>query len=89
MLVEVPDEAAVEWTRPEDFPVGEKELLKKTVGLRKGGVLTAFADGAPQFISDNIPPDVLREAMIRDLNDRRLSHNAWLPWARVVPPTWK
>ena len=66
MLVEVPDEAAVEWTRPEDFPADTKEPAKKLVGLRKGGFLTVFADAAPEFISDAIGPETLRQLMTRN-----------------------
>ena len=66
MLIEVPDEAAVEWTRPEDFPIDTEQLMKKLVGLRTGGFLTAFADGAPQFISKSIAPQLLQRLLIRN-----------------------
>lgn len=68
MLVEAPDEAAVEWTRPKDFPVGTREPAKILTGLREGGFLTAFADGAPQFVSNDITSDTLQRLLIR--NDR-------------------
>ena len=85
MLVEVPDEAAVEWTRPEDFSIDTKEPVKKLVGLRKGGFLTAFADGAPQFISDGITPKNLQLLLIR--NDHELvSREDLRTWVRFVPP---
>ena len=66
MLVEVPDEAAVEWTKPEDFPIDTKKPVKKLVGLRKKGFLTAFADGSPRFISEDITPKMLRLLLIRN-----------------------
>lgn len=66
MLVEVPDEAAVEWTRPKDFPIDTREPAKTLTGLRKGGFLTVFADGAPQFISSDVGPKMLRCLLIRN-----------------------
>ena len=60
MLVEVPDAMAVEWTRPDDFPADTKEPAKKLLGLRAGGFLTAFADGATVLISKDISPKVLQ-----------------------------
>jgi hypothetical protein len=84
MLVEVPDEAAVEWTRPEDFRIETKEPVKKLVGLRKQGFLTAFADGAPQFVSEDIPEKLLRFLFNRDTEDENFQ--ACKPWLRFVPP---
>ena len=85
MLVEVPDVEAVEWTRPEDFSADGNELVKKLVGLRKGGFLTAFADGATTFISDGIPPETLRRFLGRD--DREtFSPGIWQRWTRFVRP---
>ncbi|MHB1037203.1 MAG: M56 family metallopeptidase [Pirellulales bacterium] len=86
MLVEVPDEAAVEWTRPEDFPIDTKEPVKKLVGLRTGGFLTAFADGAPQFVSEGIPPKALRFLLIRNDGEPLINTPDWKPWFRFVPP---
>jgi beta-lactamase regulating signal transducer with metallopeptidase domain len=86
MLVEVPDQVAVEWTRPEDFPIDTTEPVKKLVGLRKGGFLTAFAEGSSQFISENIAPKTLRLLLIR--NDRELvsevDRKAWVHSIRPV-----
>lgn len=85
MLVEVPDEAAVEWTRPEDFPIDTKERMKKLVGLRAGGFLTAFADGAPQFISESVAPQMLQRLLIR--NDGEVVNSEDLrTWMRFVAP---
>ncbi len=66
MLVEVPDAAAVVWTRPDDFPANADQPLKHLLGLRRGGFLTAFADGAPHFIYDGIPPEMLRRLLVRN-----------------------
>jgi hypothetical protein len=65
MLVEVPDEAAVEWTRPQDLPADTKDP-PKLIGLRKGGFVCAFADGCPHFITDAIRPGTLQLIMGRD-----------------------
>lgn len=82
MLVEAPDEAAVEWTRPEDFSADRIEPLPRLVGLRQGGFLCAFADGAATFISADIDAVTLQLLLLRNdgesIDDR--------PWARSVHP---
>lgn len=85
MLVEVPDEAAVEWTRPKDFPIGTREPAKTLAGLRKGGFLTVFADGAPQFISSDVASEMLRLLLTR--NDMGVvSHEKFRKSVRFVSP---
>ncbi len=85
MLVEVPDEAAVEWTRPKDFPIGTQEPAKKLTGLRTGGFLTVFADGAPQFISTDVTSEMLRRLLTR--NDMEVvSHDKFRKSVRFVSP---
>ncbi len=83
MLVEVPDELAVEWSRPADFPVATKYPVKKLVGLRKGGFLTAFADGATPFISADIPAAYLQCLLTRICAE---PVNVERRWVRFVQP---
>lgn len=83
MLVEVPDELAVEWSRPADFPVATKYPVKKLVGLRKGGFLTAFADGATPFISADIPAAYL-QCLLTQICAEPV--NVERRWVRFVQP---
>jgi hypothetical protein len=80
MLAEVPDDAAVEWTRPEDFPADTKDPIRKLVGLRKGGFLTAFASGDLRFLSEDISPQMLQNLFCR--NDGRAFNQA--DWERCI-----
>ncbi len=49
MTVEVSDEKAVVWTKPDDFEYDEKDPLKGLVGLSPGGFNAGFADGSVRF----------------------------------------
>jgi len=51
MTVEVPDSAAVIWSKPGDFAADKKVPTKGLLGLRPGGFLAGFADGSVRFIS--------------------------------------
>jgi beta-lactamase regulating signal transducer with metallopeptidase domain len=93
MLVEVPDEVAVEWTRPLDFELDAGNLVRRLVGLRNGGFLTAFADGAPQFVSEAISPEFLQGLMARQGNKAvsddppgYTSVGRFERWLRFIPP---
>jgi serine/threonine-protein kinase len=86
MLAEVSDNVAVEWTRPDDFPMDAKEPLKKLVGLREGGFLCAFADAAPHFISADIPEKALRFLMSRSERETLETQDAWNRWGHFVEP---
>ena len=59
-LVQVDDEAAVPWTKPDDWTPSETDLMKPFDGPHPGGFLAAFCDGHVQFISNAIEPSVLR-----------------------------
>lgn len=73
MLVEVPDSAAVEWTKPDDFSIETKNPMTKLLGLRKNGFLAAFADGSPRFVSKDVTSKRLRLLMLR--NDGKIVNN--------------
>lgn len=59
-LVQVHDEAAVPWTKPEDWTPSESDLTKPLHGPHPGGFLAGFCDGHIQFISTSIDPKMLR-----------------------------
>lgn len=68
-LVEVPDSLAVEWTRPDDFPIDRRDLVKSLVDFRKGGFLVIFADNGPAFIDNDISEEQLHTRMTIDGRD--------------------
>lgn len=59
MTVEVSDDSAVIWTKPDDFAYNEKDPKKGLLGLRRGGFLAGFADGSVRFIPARIDPKTL------------------------------
>ncbi len=82
MVVEASDDAAVPWTRPRDFST-ESDAL---VGLRAGGCLTVFADGATHFISEDASKGFLQSLFT--CNDRQpIDQGKWKEWARSVRPS--
>jgi hypothetical protein len=66
MLVEVPDAAAVPWTRPGDLVPDLDNPLRGLVGSWPGGFLAAFADGSVRMISYSINPKTLKALFTRD-----------------------
>ncbi|MBM4090555.1 MAG: DUF1559 domain-containing protein [Planctomycetes bacterium] len=50
MVVEVSDERAVPWTKPEDFTPDEKDPSAGLIGLRAGRFLACLTDGSVQAI---------------------------------------
>jgi hypothetical protein len=65
MIVEVDDQNAVIWTKPEGLPFDPKNPAKGLGGQFEGGFDTAFCDGSVHFISKNIPPETLRLLLLR------------------------
>jgi hypothetical protein len=59
-IVEASDEAAVIWTKPEEWVPNADDPLKGLVGLRPNGFQAAMCDGSVRFISKNIDLNVLR-----------------------------
>lgn len=57
--VEVSDDSAVIWTKPDDFAYNEKDPKKGLLGLQQGGFLAGFADGSVRFIPARIDPKIL------------------------------
>lgn len=59
-FVQVDDDAAVTWTKPEDWTPSESDLMKPFDGPHPGGFLAGFCDGHISFISSAIDPTMLR-----------------------------
>jgi hypothetical protein len=66
LAVEVTDEKAVEWTRPDDFVPSMRNPLEGLTGLRPGGFNALFGDSHVQFISESIDHESLRNLFTRD-----------------------
>ena len=65
MIVEVDDEHAAIWTKPEGLPFDPANPAKGLGGQFKGGFNTAFCDGSVRFIEKTIAPDKLRGLLTR------------------------
>ncbi len=66
MVVEASDEAAVIWTKPDDYEPDEEKPIKGLVGVRPGGFLAAFCDGSVHFLSEEIDLETLRRLFTRN-----------------------
>jgi hypothetical protein len=60
MTVEVSDEKAVEWTRPEDFEYNAQNPIEGLVGLRRNGFLAGLGDGSVHYYSSSRDAEILR-----------------------------
>lgn len=60
MTLEVPNEAAVVWTKPTDFTPDPDEPTKGLTGLRPGGFQAGFTDGSVRFIAETIDVGILQ-----------------------------
>jgi len=66
MVLEVSDERAVIWTKPDDFEPDKDDPLKGVVGLRDGKFLVVFADGSVRTLSASLNKDAVRAMFTRD-----------------------
>ena len=66
MLVEVPDAAAVPWTKPDDFVPDLDNPLRGLTVSWPAGFLAAFADGSVRTISYGIDPKTLKALFTRN-----------------------
>jgi len=62
MAVEVDDDHAVIWTKPDDLPYNSKEPSKGLGGLYKNFFVSVFCDGAAHIIKLPCPDEALRAA---------------------------
>ena len=66
MLVEVSDDKAVVWTKPDDFEPDVTNPIAGLVGLRTRGFLAAFCDGHVDTIPQNVDPEDLKALFTRN-----------------------
>ncbi len=60
MTVEASDQAAVIWTKPDDFEPDEENPARGLMGVRPEGFLVGFCDGSVRFISRTIDLNTLK-----------------------------
>jgi hypothetical protein len=60
MVLEVADDRAVTWTKPDDFPYDPKTPEKGLGGAFEGGFQALFGDGSVRFFKLPLPADELR-----------------------------
>jgi hypothetical protein len=65
MLVEVDDQHAVVWTKPDDLPFDPQEPKKGIGSLYERGFAAAFCDGSVRFIRKSIDPKTLKALFTR------------------------
>jgi len=70
MMVEVPDESAVIWTKPGDFVPNKEDPTRGLLGLRRGGFLAALTDGSVRFIAGSIDADILNGLFTKSGGER-------------------
>lgn len=66
MVVEVPANMAVTWTKPEDWEVSGTEAVDKFLAGLKDGFNAAFADGSVRFIAKKVEPKILKALLTPD-----------------------
>jgi prepilin-type processing-associated H-X9-DG protein len=65
MVVEVDDQHAVTWTRPDDYAFDPKDAKNGIGSLFGGGFNAAFCDGSVQFLSGSIDAKMLAALFTR------------------------
>jgi len=66
MAVEVADDKAVVWTKPDDFEYDQQDPMKGLVGLWPDGFIAALADGSVRFVWSSIAPSDLKAFFTRN-----------------------
>jgi len=66
MIVQVPDERAVTWTKPDDFEYDESNPIKGLVDTKSDGFQAAFVDGRVRLLPSSIDPKVLKALFTRN-----------------------
>ena len=65
MLVEVDDEHAVPWTKPDDMPFDPADPKKGIGSLYEQGFIAAYCDGSVHFMQNSIDPKTLKALFTR------------------------
>jgi hypothetical protein len=65
-VVDVADDRAVVWTRPEDWEFDPEQPMKGLAGKFDGGFSVLMCDGSVRFLSETIKPEILRALFTRN-----------------------
>ncbi len=65
-IVDVSDETAVVWTRPDDWQTAPNLNLKQILGHHTGGAQCGFADGSVRFLPASINPGTFLNLLTKD-----------------------
>ena len=66
LTVEVQDDKAVVWTKPEDWKPEPQQPLAGLLGVYPGGFHTLFADGSVRFLPATMDPKNLTAMLTRN-----------------------
>ncbi len=66
LIVEGNDEAAVPWTKPDDWEVGAAPSLKALAGHHPGGINVLFGDGSVRFLRETIDAKMIKALFTRN-----------------------
>jgi len=66
LCLEVDDDHAVVWTKPEDWSFDPERPARGLGHLQGNGFYAAFCDGSVRFLANKIDPETLRRLLIRD-----------------------
>ncbi len=65
LVVEVPDEQAIEWTRPDDWDYSQPDMIQQLLSAHPAGFYSVLADGSVAFISNQNAIDTLKRLFDR------------------------
>ena len=77
MTVEVSDDRAVIWTKPDDFEYDQQDPMKGLVGLWPDGFIAGLADGSVRFVWSSIDPAVLKALFTRNGGEKIDAQALW------------
>ncbi len=66
LVLEANDNAAVTWTKPDDWEVTTPLSTKGLFGHHPNGTNYGFGDGSVRFLNETITPDLLLKLLTRD-----------------------
>jgi hypothetical protein len=66
LMVEVPDNKAVIWTKPDDFEYDDEHPLKGLIGMWPNGFYVVLANGTIKFLLSSIDPKLLKALFTRN-----------------------
>lgn len=66
LVVDVADDRAVVWTKPEDWEFDLEQPMKGLTGKFDGGFSVLLGDGSVRFLSETIKPEILRALFTRN-----------------------